>query len=72
MDKLIVKYLQNNLSLQEQHQLSKWLEEDEQNKETLRRMEVYWRDYGLDLEVIEQRVKGNLARRIENEQVGNT
>ena len=72
MDKLIVKYLQNNLSLQEQHQLSKWLEEDEQNKETLRRMEVYWRDYGLDLEVIEQLVKGNLARRIENEQVGNT
>lgn len=42
MDHLIIKYLSNQISLQEQHQLSKWLEEDEKHAKTLEKFQLYW------------------------------
>ncbi|XOV90995.1 MAG: FecR family protein [Bacteroidota bacterium] len=64
MDQLIVKYLQNELTLQEQHELSKWLAEDENNADTLRKIETYWKDHGDDLIDKEQRVRDRLVNRI--------
>ncbi len=44
MEDLIIKYLNGDLSLDEQHNLSKWIQSDENNAETLRKMQAYW-DY---------------------------
>ena len=69
MDKLIVKYLQNRLTLQEQYQLSKWLEEDEQNREILRKVEIYWRDHAVDLKEKERRVRLKIDKKVKEEKV---
>ncbi len=42
MDHLIIKYLTNQISLEERHQLSKWLEENELNARILEKFELYW------------------------------
>ncbi len=42
MDHLIIKYLSKEISLEERHQLSKWLEEDELNPKILEKYELYW------------------------------
>ncbi|MBV6640554.1 MAG: FecR family protein [Cyclobacteriaceae bacterium] len=42
MDHLIIKYLSKEISLEERHQLSKWLEEDELNSRVLEKYKLYW------------------------------
>lgn len=42
MDHLIIKYLSKEISLEESHQLSKWLDEDEMNAKTLEKFQLYW------------------------------
>lgn len=42
MENLIVKYLLNDLSLEERHQLNKWLDENEVNAKILEKFELYW------------------------------
>ncbi len=69
MNNLILKYLQNSLTLQEQHQLSKWLEEDEKNLNELKKVEVYWKDHSIDFRVKEESVKSRLLKRIEKDKV---
>ncbi len=42
MDQFILKYLRGELSLEERHQLNKWLEEDPKRGEMLKAFEMYW------------------------------
>lgn len=71
MDQLIVKYLQNKLTLQEQHQLSKWLAEDDDHQELLRKMEAYWKDHASNLDEKESKVKARLIKRIVEDSLDN-
>ncbi len=65
LDQLLEKYLQQKLTFQEQHQLAKWLEEDEDNRKTIQLLETFWRDHSIDFEEKEKRVKARLFDRIE-------
>lgn len=69
MDQLIVKYLQGNLTLQEQHELSKWIQQDEKNAKVLHQMGAYWRNHKTDLADEEQEVRRILLERISREQM---
>tara|TARA_Y100001980_G_C14556886_1_gene352411 strand:+ start:52927 stop:53904 length:978 start_codon:yes stop_codon:yes gene_type:complete len=42
MDKLIINYLIGEISLEDQHKLKKWLEEDESHPVILEQMEKFW------------------------------
>ena len=72
MDQLIAKYLQGNLTLEEQHELSKWIQSDEKNAETLRKLEIYWKDHQSDLMVEELEVRRRLLQRMQDDKVSNT
>lgn len=59
MEHLIAKYLQGDLTLGEQHELSQWLQSDEKNVETLKRIHAYWHHHkdSLDTEELEVRMR---------------
>lgn len=59
MEHLIAKYLREELTLEEQHELSKWLQSDEKNAETLKRLHAYWHYHkdSLDAEELEVRIR---------------
>ncbi len=66
LDNLIEKYLHKKLTLQEQYQLTKWLKEED-NRDTLQKLEIYWKEYSVDVQDSEKRVKDKLFKRIEEE-----
>ncbi len=68
MDQLIAKYLQGNLTLEEQHELSKWIQSDERNAKTLQKLEIYWKDHQSDLMVEELEVRKRLLQRMKEEE----
>ena len=68
MDQLIAKYLQGNLTLEEQHELSKWIQSDERNAKTLQKLEIYWKDHHSDLMVEELEVRKRLLQRMKEEE----
>lgn len=59
MEHLIAKYLQGDLTLSERHELSKWLQNDEKNAETLKRIYAYWHYHkdGLETEELAVRIR---------------
>ncbi|XOV93461.1 MAG: FecR family protein [Bacteroidota bacterium] len=67
MEKLLLKYLQGNLSLEEQHELSKWKEKDTKNSVILRKLEIYWNDYRGQLNHEDLEVRKRILSRIEDE-----
>ena len=52
IDKLILKSLTEKLSLEERHQLNKWLDEDRAHRDMMEAFELYWdgSQYGLEQE----------------------
>jgi len=43
MDQIILKYLNNEMNIDDQHRLSKWLDEDPKNRQILTKIELYWK-----------------------------
>ncbi len=67
MDQLIYKYLRGDLNLEEQHKLSKWLEEDAANKLILEKLRIYWNEYDSDLNREDLEVRRRILARMNNE-----
>lgn len=59
VEQIIAKYLQGDLNLDEQHELSKWLQEDQRNPKLLKQISSYWHNHkdGLDVQEIEVRIR---------------
>ncbi len=49
IDQLIFKYLKGDLNLEEQHELSKWIQADTKNQDVLKKLEIYWNEYNSNL-----------------------
>ncbi|XOV92953.1 MAG: FecR family protein [Bacteroidota bacterium] len=60
MDKIITSYFQGNISLEDQHKLQQWLEEDEANPVILEQMEKYWNQGALNFPEQKDRVLGRI------------
>ncbi|MEQ8554366.1 MAG: FecR domain-containing protein [Cyclobacteriaceae bacterium] len=67
MDHLILKYLRKELSLEERHQLNKWLEEDADRADMLKAFEMYWQssqyDFSSDKVEILDQIKSRIGQR---------
>ena len=59
MEQLIIKYLEGNLTLDEQHELSKWIQRDERNAKVFNTLYTYWHNHHdtLDREELEVRLR---------------
>ncbi len=66
MDKIIINYLYGNISLEEQHKLKKWLEEDEAHPVMLSQMEKYWAQGELKFPDKKQAVYQRIKTEIQN------
>lgn len=64
MDGLILKYLRGELSLEEQHRFTKWLEEDEARVEMLSKFERYWESTRYDFSQESAEVLESIRSRI--------
>ena len=64
MDEIIAKYLKKELTLEEQHKLSLWLQESPQNAETLRKIENFWNNYRTDSKEERLEVEERIMKRI--------
>lgn len=72
MDQLLLKYLRGELTLEERHQLNKWLEDDLAREEMLKAFEMYWQnsqhDFSKDrievLDEIKSRIKARDSKAI--------
>ena len=67
MEHLIYKYLRGDLTLQEQHELSKWLQSDERNVETLKRINSYWHFHKDSLDEEDKEVRLRLMIKMQEE-----
>lgn len=72
MDEIILKYLKNEMSLEEQRKLAKWLERDKLNKKVLNQLERYWKGHQEDTEKAKNEIWHQLMERIDNDQQGTT
>lgn len=43
MNEIILKYLNKEMNIDDQHRLSKWLDEDPKNRQILTKIELYWK-----------------------------
>lgn len=68
MDKIIINYLQGNISLEEQHRLKKWLDEDEAHPVILEQMKKFWSQGELHYPEKKQVIFGKLMREIQRTQ----
>lgn len=66
MDHLILKYLRKELSLEERHQLNKWLENDADRAEMLRAFEMYWQNSQYDFSTDKVEILDQIKNRIGN------
>ena len=64
VDQLIYKYLKGNINLEEQHELSKWMAGNSQNREVLKRLEIYWNEYDSNLKEEELAVRRMILSRM--------
>lgn len=60
MEHLIPKYLKDELTLDEQHEFTKWLQSDERNVQTLRKITIYWKYHLDNVEKEKQEVRSRL------------
>ena len=65
MDKLIINYLIGEISLEDQHKLKKWLEEDESHPVILEQMEKFWAQGELKFPERKQKVFNRLKSEID-------
>ena len=68
IDELILKYLQGNISLEEQYQLTQWMEHDKENEKTFKRVQAYWMDYSQDHSQAKKEVEEMVFGQIEKKQ----
>ncbi len=65
VDQLIYKYLKGNINLEEQHELSKWMQGDSKNREVLKKLEIYWEEYDSNLREEELAVRRMILSKME-------
>ncbi|MEQ8339047.1 MAG: DUF4974 domain-containing protein [Cyclobacteriaceae bacterium] len=65
VDQLIYKYLKGNINLEEQHELSKWMQGDSKNPEVLKKLEIYWKEYNSNLREEELAVRRMILSKME-------
>jgi len=65
VDQLIYKYLKGNINLEEQHELSKWMQGDSKNREVLKKLEIYWKEYDSNLREEELAVRRMILSKME-------
>lgn len=65
MDKLIINYLIGQISLEDQHKLKKWLDEDESHPVILEQMEKFWAQGELKFPDRKQKVFSRLKSEID-------
>ncbi len=64
IDELILRYLQGKISLEEQYQLTQWMELDEENEKIFKRLLAYWSDYTQDYSGIKREIEEQVFGRI--------
>lgn len=64
MDEIILKYLRNEMDIEDQHLLTKWLNEDDLNKRILNKIELFWNSEP-NPENVKEKVWAKLADQIE-------
>lgn len=67
IDQLIFKYLKGNLNLEEQYELSKWIQADAKNQEVLKKLEIYWNEYNSNLNEEELVVRRMILSKMESD-----
>jgi transmembrane sensor len=67
VEHLITKYLEGGLTLDEQHDLSKWLQSEERNAQTLKKIEDYWHNHKDNIHKEELEVRSRLHQMMETE-----
>ncbi|MFY0608550.1 MAG: FecR domain-containing protein [Cyclobacteriaceae bacterium] len=72
MNHLITKYLEGDLTLDEQHELSKWLQSDERNAQTLKTIKAYWNNHKDTLHAEELEVRLRLQQMMGNQAASST
>ncbi|MEQ8339093.1 MAG: FecR family protein, partial [Cyclobacteriaceae bacterium] len=68
IDELILKYLQGNITLEEQYQLTQWMELDKDNEKTFKRVQAYWKDYSLDYSSVKSEIEEKIFGQIKKNQ----
>jgi ferric-dicitrate binding protein FerR (iron transport regulator) len=65
MDEIILKYLRNEMTIEDQHKLAKWLESDQLNKKVLDKLEHYWNVHQEDTEQAKNEIWDQLMDRLD-------
>lgn len=66
---IVVKYLKSDMTLEEQHKLSLWLDQHPKNQEILRNVESYWKYYGGDNVTAKKEVEDRIFERLHLKQL---
>lgn len=69
---IVVKYLKSDMTLEEQHKLSLWLDQHPKNQEILRNIERYWKYYGGDNVSVKKEVEDRIFERLHLKQLPQT
>ncbi|MEQ8474270.1 MAG: FecR domain-containing protein [Marinoscillum sp.] len=64
MDHLIIKYFTNDISLEEKHQLSKWLDESDLNQKVFDKYKLYWEISEQDFSIPKKEVLDMIHKRM--------
>ncbi|MAX24027.1 MAG: hypothetical protein CMJ19_05930 [Phycisphaeraceae bacterium] len=65
ISEVVVKYLKSDMTLEEQHKLSLWLDQHHKNHEILRNIENYWKYYGGDNVSAKKEVEDRIFERLQ-------
>ena len=68
MESIIAKFLYGELSLDEQHKLTKWLQSNRQNAETFRKIYAYWHIHKENLDDEKLEVRSRIHQLIETQE----
>ncbi len=66
IDRIISKYLEGEISLDEQHKLIRWIEEDQANRHAFEEISKYWKSYTAEHRVAQEEVEAQIFNRIGN------
>ncbi|MEP0366919.1 MAG: FecR domain-containing protein [Cyclobacteriaceae bacterium] len=56
MNEIILKYLNKEMNIDDQHRLSKWLDEDPKNRKVLNKVELYWKSADSSAQIAKNRI----------------
>ncbi len=68
IDRIILKYLKGEASLDEQHKLMQWLSEDQANKHSFKEISKYWKSYTKDFGLVQEDVENKIFNRIKHKE----